>query len=40
MYELMKEDALMGMQPQMVNDVRRKEEERQRGGEEEEEGEC
>jgi hypothetical protein len=35
----MKEDALMGMQLQMVDDVKRKEEERQREGEEEE-GEC
>jgi hypothetical protein len=39
MYELMKEDALMGMQLQMVDDVKRKEEERQREGEDEE-AEC
>jgi hypothetical protein len=40
MYELTEGDALMEMQLQMVDDVKRKEEERQREEEEEEEGEC
>jgi hypothetical protein len=38
MYELIKGDALMEIQLQMVDDVRRKEEERQREGGEEEGG--